>query len=182
MLSNETIDELDSRFTTIKNEINTLGKEYPRREITLEIIRALPEKWDVFTVMFQNIKDLTQIRAQQLFSDLKAFVFVLNRRKIVKPSKIKIEEALKNVALKAKEVESTKVDSDNMSKTEMRDELNLMARRFENLNSRFGKYKRFYQDTRNRRRYSQPSGSNKRTEDKYYVDRKVEGYSSRKEK
>ncbi|KAL8501063.1 hypothetical protein ACS0TY_020582 [Phlomoides rotata] len=75
------------------NEINTLRKEYPRREITLKIIRALPEKWDVFTVMFQNTKDLTQITAQQLFSELKAFKFDLNRRKSVKPSMIKTEEA-----------------------------------------------------------------------------------------
>ncbi|KAL8507224.1 hypothetical protein ACS0TY_017949 [Phlomoides rotata] len=182
MLPNETIDELDSRFTTIMNEINTLGKEYPRREIALKIIRALLEKWNVFTVMFQNTKDLTQITVQQLFSELKAFEFDLNRRKSMKPSKIKTGEALRNVALKAKEVESTNASSNNLSNAEMRDELNLMARRFEKLNSKFGKYKRFYQDTRNRRRYIQPSGSNKRAEDKYHEDRKIEGSSSRKDK
>ncbi|KAL8461606.1 hypothetical protein ACS0TY_032912 [Phlomoides rotata] len=182
MLSNETIDELDSIFTTIMNEMNTLGKKYPIREIALKIIRALPEKWDVFTVMFQNTKDLTQITAQQPFSELKAFEFDLNRRKSVKPSKIKNGEASKNVALKAKKAESTNVPSDNLSKAEMRDEFNLMERRFEKLNSIFGKYKRFYQDTRNKRRYSQPSGGNKRTEDKYPEDRKVEGSSSRKDK
>ncbi|KAL8510805.1 hypothetical protein ACS0TY_017578 [Phlomoides rotata] len=129
-------------------------------------------------MMFRNTKDLTQITAQQLFSELKAFEFDLNRRKNVKPPKIKIEEVSKNVALKAKEVESIKVPSDNLSK----DELNLMVRRFEKLNSRFGKYKRFYQDTMNKRRCCQPSGSNKRTEDKYPEDKKVDGSSSRKDK
>ncbi|KAL8503185.1 hypothetical protein ACS0TY_022074 [Phlomoides rotata] len=72
MLPNEIIDELDSRFTIIMNEINILGKEYPKREIALKIIRALPEKWDVFTVMFQNTNDLTQITAKQLFSEFKS--------------------------------------------------------------------------------------------------------------
>ncbi|KAL8519604.1 hypothetical protein ACS0TY_010513 [Phlomoides rotata] len=116
MLPNETIDELDSRFTIIMNEINTLGKEYPKKEIDLQIIRALPEKWDVFTVMFHNTKDLTQLTAQQLFSELKAFEFDLNRRKTVKPSKVKTEEAPKNVALKAKETDTSKAHSDNLSK------------------------------------------------------------------
>ncbi|KAL8516669.1 hypothetical protein ACS0TY_015071 [Phlomoides rotata] len=60
------------------NKINTLGKEYPKRETGLKIIRALPEKWDVFTIMFQNTKDLKEITAQQLFSELKAFEFDLN--------------------------------------------------------------------------------------------------------
>ncbi|KAL8523746.1 hypothetical protein ACS0TY_013640 [Phlomoides rotata] len=40
MLPNENIDQLDSRFTTILNEINTLRKEYPK--VALNIIRALP--------------------------------------------------------------------------------------------------------------------------------------------
>ncbi|KAL8542807.1 hypothetical protein ACS0TY_003623 [Phlomoides rotata] len=47
MLIEETIDELDLRFTVIMNEINTLAKEYTKREMALKIIKALPEKWDV---------------------------------------------------------------------------------------------------------------------------------------
>ncbi|KAL8529116.1 hypothetical protein ACS0TY_006544 [Phlomoides rotata] len=104
MLPEETIDELDSRFTVIMNEINTLGKVFTKREMALKIIRALPEKCDVFTVMFQNTKDLKEVSPQQIFSELKAFEFDLNIRKTVKtPTKVKNEESNKNVALKAKE-------------------------------------------------------------------------------
>ncbi|KAL8507120.1 hypothetical protein ACS0TY_017856 [Phlomoides rotata] len=84
------------------NEINTLGKEYTKRETALKIIRYLPEKWVVFTVMFQNTKDLNEVSAQQLFSELKGFEFDMNRINGVKtPSKVKNDESHKNVALKA---------------------------------------------------------------------------------
>ncbi|KAL8483113.1 hypothetical protein ACS0TY_025970 [Phlomoides rotata] len=134
------------------NEINTLGKEYPKRETTLKIIRALPEKWDVFTIMFQNTKDLKEIIAQQLFFELKAFEFDLNKRKAVKsPNKVKNEKTHKNVALKAKDSEASKGAPEKLSRTEMLEEMNLMARRFDRLNARFGKYKRFYQDAKDRK-------------------------------
>ncbi|KAL8472804.1 hypothetical protein ACS0TY_029862 [Phlomoides rotata] len=59
--------------------------------------------------MFQYTKDLKKVSAQQLFSELKAFEFDLNRRKAVKtPNKVKNEESHKNVA-KAKESKSSKV-------------------------------------------------------------------------
>ncbi|KAL8514413.1 hypothetical protein ACS0TY_013502 [Phlomoides rotata] len=153
MLPEETIDELDSRFTVIMDEINTLGKEYNKRDMALKIIRSLPKKWDVFTVMFQNTKDLNEVSAQQLFSELKAFEFDLNRRKAVKtPSKVKNDECHKNVSLKAKESESPKTAPNTLSQAEMLEKMNLMARRFDRLNSRFGKYKRFYQDAKDRKR------------------------------
>ncbi|KAL8456973.1 hypothetical protein ACS0TY_034991 [Phlomoides rotata] len=163
MLPEETIDEPDSRFTVIMNEINTLGKEYTKRETALKIIRSLPEKWDVFTAMFQNTKDLNEVSIQQLFSELKAFEFDLNRRNVVKtPRKVKNDESHKNIALKAQESEPSKPDPNTLSQAEMLEEMNLMARRFERLNSRFGKYKRFYQDAKDRKRFTQSSENTKR--------------------
>ncbi|KAL8546534.1 hypothetical protein ACS0TY_006316 [Phlomoides rotata] len=124
--------------------------------MALKIIRALPEKWDIFTVMFQNTKDLNEVSPQQLFSELKAFEFDLNRRKVVKtPTKVKIEESHKNVALQAKESESSKTTPNTLSQAEILEEMNLMARRFDKLNSRFGKYKKFYQDAKDKMRYTQ---------------------------
>ncbi|KAL8510681.1 hypothetical protein ACS0TY_017484 [Phlomoides rotata] len=155
------------------NEINTLGKEFTKREMALKIIRALLEKWDVFTVMFQNTKDLKEVSPQQLFSELKAFEFDLKRRNTVKTlTKVKNEESNKNVALKAKESESSKAAPNTLSQVEMLEEMNLMARRFDRLNSRFGKYKRFYQDAKDRKRYTQSSGYTKRSEDKYPDEKK----------
>ena len=37
----ETLEELDTRFTKIMNELATLGKEYTQKEIGLKIIRSL---------------------------------------------------------------------------------------------------------------------------------------------
>ncbi|KAL8469754.1 hypothetical protein ACS0TY_032558 [Phlomoides rotata] len=155
------------------NEINILGKEYTKRETTLKIIRSLPEKWDVFTVIFQNTKDLNEVSTQQLFSELKAFEFDLNKRKAVKtPNKVKNDESHKNVPLKAKESESSKPAPNTLLHAEMLEEMNLMARRFDRLNSRFGKYKRFYQDAKDRKRYTKSSGYTKRSEDKYPDEKK----------
>ncbi|KAL8463319.1 hypothetical protein ACS0TY_034102 [Phlomoides rotata] len=68
-------------FTNIMNEINSLGKEFLKRDVALKILRSLLEKWDIFTVMFQNTKDLSSISSDQLFSELRAHEFDLNRRK-----------------------------------------------------------------------------------------------------
>ncbi|KAL8542763.1 hypothetical protein ACS0TY_003590 [Phlomoides rotata] len=81
MLYGETIALLDIRFTNIMNKIISLGKELTKRDVTLNILRFLPEKWDIFTVMFQNTKDLSSISSEQLFYELRAHEFDLNRRK-----------------------------------------------------------------------------------------------------
>ncbi|KAL8553374.1 hypothetical protein ACS0TY_001887 [Phlomoides rotata] len=63
------------------NEINSLRKEFTKKDVALKILRSLPERWDIFIVMFQNTKDLSSISSEQLFSELRAHEFDLNRRK-----------------------------------------------------------------------------------------------------
>lgn len=171
---------MENRFTNIMNEINALGKEYPKKDIAVNIIRSLPEKWDGYTVTLRNSKDLSPMSAQQMFFLLKAQEFDFNRRKPTK--KVTTDEpssSEKGVAFKAKtrEPESSPTPRSpqspkpekhsksykSQSKAKMREELSLMAKRFEKLNSRFSKYKRFYKDTKDRKRYSKsPSKSDSR--------------------
>ncbi|KAL8477326.1 hypothetical protein ACS0TY_029578 [Phlomoides rotata] len=156
MLKGETIAQLDSRFTNIMNEINSLGKEFTNRDVALKIIRSLPERWDIFIVMFQNTKDLSSISSEQLFSELRAHEFDLNQRKSTATDSALEEPSTssKGVVFKAKteECASPAHVVHDLSKSEMIEEMNLMAKRFKKLNSRFGKYKHFYQDTRDRKR------------------------------
>ncbi|KAL8520284.1 hypothetical protein ACS0TY_010997 [Phlomoides rotata] len=61
MQPGETIAQLDIRFTNIMNAINSSEKEFTKRDVALKILRSLPEKCDIFNVMFQNTKDLSTI-------------------------------------------------------------------------------------------------------------------------
>ena len=80
MKDGETIDEMDARFTNIINELSTLGKDYSTGEIALKILRGLPREWDMkVTAMMESKKYLT-MSTYELFSDLKAYTFELERR------------------------------------------------------------------------------------------------------
>ncbi|KAL8500698.1 hypothetical protein ACS0TY_020327 [Phlomoides rotata] len=68
-------------FTNIMNEINLLGKMFTKSDVEHKILWYLLGKWDIFTVMFQNTKDLSTISSEQLFSELRAHEFDPNRRK-----------------------------------------------------------------------------------------------------
>ncbi|KAL8487000.1 hypothetical protein ACS0TY_023627 [Phlomoides rotata] len=113
--------------------------------MALKILRSLPERWDIFTVMFQNTKDLSSVSSEQLFSELRAHEFDLNRRKSTAVKSIPEEPSTstKGVAFKVKteECASPACAVHDLSKNKMIEEMNLMAKRFKKLNSRFG-YKR----------------------------------------
>lgn len=42
--TSETFDQLDACFTDIINELASLGKEYTQREMTLKVLKALPQE------------------------------------------------------------------------------------------------------------------------------------------
>ncbi|KAL8463027.1 hypothetical protein ACS0TY_033880 [Phlomoides rotata] len=156
ILSGETIAQLDIKFANIMNEINSLGKEFTKGDVALKILRSLTEKWDIFTIMFQNTKDISIISSEQMFSELRAHEFDLNRRKstTTDPAFEEPSTSSKGVAFKAKieECASPARAVHDLQKSEMREEMNLMAKRFEKLNSRFGKYKKYYQDSKDQKR------------------------------
>ncbi|KAL8456771.1 hypothetical protein ACS0TY_034860 [Phlomoides rotata] len=81
MKPGETLEKFDSRFTEILNEMESLDKHYSQREKNLKVIRALPTEWDMKVVAMRESKDLSRISTFELFSDLKAFEFDIERRK-----------------------------------------------------------------------------------------------------
>ncbi|XP_073289624.1 uncharacterized protein [Primulina huaijiensis] len=44
MKAGETLSEFDERFSSLVNELTTLGKELGNREVTLKVMRALPRE------------------------------------------------------------------------------------------------------------------------------------------
>ncbi|KAL8482898.1 hypothetical protein ACS0TY_025802 [Phlomoides rotata] len=79
MLPNESIDQFNTRFTVIINEIYDIGKEYTKKDVALRILRALPKKrWRTKVTIIKDNKYLTKMTTQQLFSTLKAHEFDLD--------------------------------------------------------------------------------------------------------
>lgn len=58
MLPNETIDQLDGRFTVALNEIYELGKEFSDKKINYKILKSLTKKWDMKITVMKDCKDL----------------------------------------------------------------------------------------------------------------------------
>ncbi|KAL8486660.1 hypothetical protein ACS0TY_023379 [Phlomoides rotata] len=137
MQPGETIAQLDIRFTNIMNENNSLGKEFAKGDVTLKILRSLHEKWDIFTVMFQNTKDLYTISSEQMFSELQAHEFNLNRRKptatATAPEEATTLSKGATFKVKSEECDSPTRVVHDLSKDEMLEEMNLMDKRFARL-------------------------------------------------
>ncbi|KAL6560481.1 hypothetical protein OROGR_004040 [Orobanche gracilis] len=77
MNAGESIDQVDSRFTEIVNEMNSLGKSYGNREMILKVLMSLTPDWSMKVVAMRESTDLNKIKIQELFSDLKAYEFEL---------------------------------------------------------------------------------------------------------
>ncbi|KAL8542657.1 hypothetical protein ACS0TY_003515 [Phlomoides rotata] len=89
MKSGETLENFDSRFIEILNEMELLGKEYSQREKNRKVLRALPPEWDMKVVYMRESKDLSKITTFELFSYLKAFEFDIDKRKDEETSTLK---------------------------------------------------------------------------------------------
>ncbi|KAL8457775.1 hypothetical protein ACS0TY_035594 [Phlomoides rotata] len=61
--------------------MESLDKHYSQREKNLKVLRALPTQWDMKVVAMRESKDLSKTSTFELFSDLMAFEFDIDRRK-----------------------------------------------------------------------------------------------------
>ncbi|KAL8542500.1 hypothetical protein ACS0TY_003386 [Phlomoides rotata] len=116
----ESLAKFDSRFTEILNEMESLGKDYSQREKNLKVLRALPTEWDMKVVAMRESKDLSNITIFELFSNLKAFEFDIDRRKDEETPSSKVTAF---VASTAESGQATDSDSEQ-------DELTLFIKQF----------------------------------------------------
>ncbi|KAL8529177.1 hypothetical protein ACS0TY_006579 [Phlomoides rotata] len=100
--------------------MESLGNYYSQRENNLKVLRVLPTEWDMKVVAKRESKDLSKITTFELFSNLKAFEFDIDRRKDKETPSSKV------VALVASTAESSHaVDSESDQ-----DELTLFIKQF----------------------------------------------------
>lgn len=74
-LPNETIANMHARFLKVTGEIRGLGKEIPKKEICLKVLRRLPSAWNKKVTAMRDHRDLRTLSTNKLFSKLKAYEF-----------------------------------------------------------------------------------------------------------
>jgi hypothetical protein len=101
MGENESIDEMFSRFTSIINELRSLGKSLTTHDRIRKILRCLPISWRPMVTAITQTKDLKILPIEDLIGSLRAHEVVLQGDKPLKKDK--------TIALKAsqKEINNT---------------------------------------------------------------------------
>src|SRR4030066_28518 len=84
MSENETIDEMYARFTTIVNEMRSLGKVYSTHDRIRKILRCLPSSWRPMVTAITQAKDLNSLTLEELIGSLRAHEVILQGDKPVK--------------------------------------------------------------------------------------------------
>ena len=79
MKDGETLDQLDARFTGIINELTNLGRIYTNPEMNRKILRALPSIWNMKVTSMMDNKTYVPMSVQELFAELKAHEYELER-------------------------------------------------------------------------------------------------------
>ncbi|KAK4483979.1 hypothetical protein RD792_011191 [Penstemon davidsonii] len=94
MKSGETIEQMDTRFTKILNEVLRLSKKFSDKEITMKVRKALPPKFNMKVTAMEESRDLGKISFSELFSSLKAYEYKLPRMGIDESSGSDLTAAL----------------------------------------------------------------------------------------
>ena len=79
MKDGETLDQLDTRFTEIINELTNLGRAYTNPEMNHKILGALPNIWYMKVTSMMDNKTYVPMSVQELFAELKAHEYELER-------------------------------------------------------------------------------------------------------
>ncbi|XP_019150173.1 PREDICTED: uncharacterized protein LOC109146979 [Ipomoea nil] len=75
MLPNETIMDMELRFTRLMGDLTDLGKELAEKERNLKILRGLPKSWEMKVIAMRDSRDMKTMSTAKIFSDLKAYEF-----------------------------------------------------------------------------------------------------------
>ncbi|XP_019151937.1 PREDICTED: uncharacterized protein LOC109148657 [Ipomoea nil] len=75
MLPNETIMDMELRFTRLMGDLTDLGKELSEKEKNLKILRGLPKSWEMKVIAMRENRDMKTTSTTKIFSDLKEYEF-----------------------------------------------------------------------------------------------------------
>jgi hypothetical protein len=146
MNEDENIDEMYSRFTSIVNELRSLGKTYTTHDRIRKILRCLPSTWRPMVTAITQAKDLNSLALEDLIGSLKAHETLLQDDKPSRKGKM--------VALKASqsEQEDAITQSEGIKESneeeniqgEAEDELALITKKIQRMMRRRDQIKKYF--------------------------------------
>jgi len=122
MQNEETIADVQKRFTHIVNHLTRLGNIFERKELYIKIIKCLDRSWQPKVTTIFESKDLTTLTTTSLFGKLREHKLEMNRLNDQEHE----EKHVRNIALKAtghKDRQESSEDSDGET-------LNLLTKKF----------------------------------------------------
>lgn len=162
MLPGETVEQMRDRFMKITLEIAAIKKDkFTQRELNLKVIRALPASWHVYVALHPNRPDFNKLTTEELFDILMGNEYEIIRihgsapacsNKGSKAKKKWYQGEEKDAAFRAdlaKDVPPN-LSKEFTRKDELLQDLAMMTRKQERLESRMLKYKQFYRENKHR--------------------------------
>ena len=148
MQPEESIADVQKRFTHIVNHLTGLGKEFDREELNTKILKCLDRSWQPKVTAISESRDLSKLGTAALFGKLMEHELELKRLKEQETT----ERKPKGLALKATELDEIKEEKED---AEDDDTISLLTKRF-------SKFLRKKSKNRNqqKRRYPKPNDSN----------------------
>ncbi|XP_070046017.1 uncharacterized protein [Nicotiana tomentosiformis] len=107
MKDDESIQDMHTRFTSIINELHSLGEIIPRNKLMRKVLRILPSSWESKVNAITKAKNLQTQTMDELVRNLKTYE--MKRKKDSERRELKKE---KNLVLKAENNDSSEEDSD----------------------------------------------------------------------
>ncbi|XP_070019525.1 uncharacterized protein [Nicotiana sylvestris] len=107
MKDDESIQDMHTRFTSIINELHSLGDVIPRNKLVRKILSVLPSSWESKINAITEAKDLQTLTMDELIGNMKTYE--MKRKKDSERREPKNE---KNLVLKAESSDSSDEDSD----------------------------------------------------------------------
>ena len=107
MKSGESLQDMITRFTTVVNELISLGKVYTTDEQADKVLRILPRSWEIKVTAIRETKDLTNMSLDELVGDLKTYEMNVDKRGEGNKEKV--------LGLKATESDESDIDDDDLA-------------------------------------------------------------------
>ncbi|XP_070002575.1 kinetochore-associated protein DSN1-like [Nicotiana sylvestris] len=107
MQDNEFVQEMQTRFTSIINQLHSLGETISRIKLVRKILSVLPSSWERKANAIIKAKDLQELSIDELVGNLKTYEV-----KKKKDSESKYPKKEKNLVLKTENNESSGEDGD----------------------------------------------------------------------
>ena len=123
MQPEESIVDVQKRFTHIVNHLTGLGKEFDREELNIKVLKCLDRSWQSKVTAISESRDLIKLSTAAIFAKLMEHVLELKRLK----EKETVERKPRGLALKASEQSEINEEKED---AEHDDTISLLTKRF----------------------------------------------------